>query len=114
MLDIPRDNDQFLSWAKKLSRDDLMDLEIELSRRITNVELQLADRSYVNHTATWHQKAVVMLKFDQWRLDTTRKLIRRQDSFDSKFVKAAEALLDQDTFGVLAARASGATNGKYA
>lgn len=113
-MDIPRDNDQFLSWAKKLSRDDLMDLEIELARRITNVELQLADRSYQSHTQQWQHRATVMLKFDRWRLETTQKLIRRQDSFDSKFVKAAEDLLDQDTFGVLAARASGATNGKYA
>lgn len=108
-MDIPRDNEQFLSWAKQLTRDDLTDVEIELSRRITNVELQLADRAYHAHTQEWRQKATVALKFDQWRLDTARKLLKKQDSFACKFVQAAQELLDPDTFGILAARAINGT-----
>lgn len=108
-MDIPRDNDQFLAWAKTLDREHLSDLEIELHRRIVNVELQLADTTYQSHTPEWRKKAMLMLKFDHWRLDTTQKLLKRQDSFSSRFVEAAKELLDSDTFGVLAARATNGT-----
>lgn len=105
-MDIPRDNKAFLAWASKLTLAELEEIEIELSRRITSVELQLDDTAYIRHNAEWAQKAKVALKYDQWRLDSTRKLIRRRMSFHTRFVDAARDLLDEDTFGILSKEAS--------
>lgn len=106
-MNIPRDNETFYAWASSLSYEQLAELEIELSRRITSCELQLADTAYKGHTREWKQKATVALKFDQWRLDSTRRLAKLRSQFDSRFVQEAKRLLDPDTFGVIAAEASG-------
>lgn len=105
-MDIPRDNKAFLAWANHLSLGELEEVEIELSRRIASVELQLDDTAYHGHSPEWAQKARVALKYDQWRLDSTHKLIRRRMSFHMRFVDAARNLLDEDTFGILSKEAS--------
>lgn len=105
-MNIPRDNKEFLAWAQKLSLGELEELEIELSRRVTSVELQLDDLTYKEHTSDWHGRARVALKYDQWRLDSTRKLIKYKMSFHMRFVDAARRLLDEDTFGILSKEAS--------
>lgn len=108
-MDIPRDNHDFIAWAKALSSSELVELEIELSRRVTSLELQLDDKTYEGHTDEWRHKANVALKFDRWRLESTQRLYKMRQTFDTRFVLAAQDLLDPDTFGVIAARAS--TNG---
>lgn len=105
-MDIPRDNKVFVDWAKRLTLCELEEVEIELSRRITSTELQLDDHAYVGHTPEWAAKARVALRYDQWRLDTTRKLIKSKTSFHTRFVDAARNLLDEDTFGILSKEAS--------
>lgn len=105
-MDIPRDNHEFIGWAKCLTSGELIELEIELSRRVTSLELQLDDRDYKGHTAEWRQKCNVALKFDRWRLESTQRLYKMKQGFDSKFVLCAKDLLDPDTFGVIAAQAS--------
>lgn len=105
-MDIPRDNHRFMEWAKTLGTDDLIELEIELSRRVTSLELQLDDRAYSGHTDEWRHKANVALKFDRWRLESTQRLYKMRQSFDSRFVQTARGLLDPDTFGVIAAQAA--------
>lgn len=106
-MDIPRDNRDFMPWATKLSHDELVLLEIELSRRITSTQMQLQDTQYHTHTPEWRKRAEIGLGFDRWRLEATRKLLAQHDySFASKFVAAAKRLLDVDTFGVLSQEAS--------
>lgn len=110
-MDIPRDNHDFLVWAKTLSSSDLVELEIELSRRVTSLELQLDDKTYEGHTDEWRHKANVALKFDRWRLESTQRLYKMRQAFDSRFVGCAKELLDPDTFGVIAAQAASSPNG---
>lgn len=109
-MDIPRDNHDFISWAKALSSSELVELEIELSRRVTSLELQLDDKTYAAHTDEWRHKANVALKFDRWRLESTQRLHKMRQTFDSRFVGCAKDLLDPDTFGVIAAQAADSTS----
>lgn len=112
-MNIPRDSHDFTRWVKSLTASELVDLEIELSRRITSLELQLDDRAYSGHTDEWRQKATVALKFDRWRLESTQRLHKMRQALDSRFVQASKELLDPDTFNVIAAQAQAPSNGQY-
>lgn len=108
-MDIPKESTQYIAWVKRLSDDKLIELELELSRRITNIKLQLDDTSYEGHDDAWHKRARMALAFDEWRLEACKRLAQRAHvvgAFETKFVAAAKELLDPDTFSVLARRAT--------